>query len=234
MGYVYILTNPSFREDWIKIGKTKNPVNLRSKELDNTAIPLPFEIYATIETEKYSELEAMIHKTFTRLTDTRIRYNREFYNMKPEDALEQIKDFCKLLDDYSIDSPDDENENNVKHKRQSKYRGKYTVECDKLFYLYPFSDLYKGVMEVQNSEEGDKYILKEGTIIDENLYTNVKNIKRLREKYKDSLNGKYVIKDIEFDSPSGAADFVRGRAINGKIYWQTEDGQSIHDFIKYL
>lgn len=23
-GYVYILTNPSFREDWIKIGKTTN------------------------------------------------------------------------------------------------------------------------------------------------------------------------------------------------------------------
>ena len=23
-GYVYILTNPSFREDWVKIGKTVN------------------------------------------------------------------------------------------------------------------------------------------------------------------------------------------------------------------
>lgn len=49
MGCVYILTNPSFREDWIKIGKTKNPVNLRSKELDNTSIPLPFEVYASID-----------------------------------------------------------------------------------------------------------------------------------------------------------------------------------------
>ena len=25
-GYVYILTNPSFREDWIKIGKTTNVI----------------------------------------------------------------------------------------------------------------------------------------------------------------------------------------------------------------
>lgn len=46
-GYVYILTNPSFREDWVKIGKSCRPVNVRSKELDNTAVPLPFEIYAT-------------------------------------------------------------------------------------------------------------------------------------------------------------------------------------------
>lgn len=38
-GYVYILTNPSFREDWVKIGKSSRSVNVRSKELDNTAVP---------------------------------------------------------------------------------------------------------------------------------------------------------------------------------------------------
>ncbi len=42
MGYVYILTNPSFREGWVKIGKTRRPVNVRSAELDNAAVPLPF------------------------------------------------------------------------------------------------------------------------------------------------------------------------------------------------
>ena len=25
LGYVYILTNPSFREDWVKIGKSSRP-----------------------------------------------------------------------------------------------------------------------------------------------------------------------------------------------------------------
>ena len=35
-GYVYILTNPSFREDRVKIGKSSRPVDVRSKELDNT------------------------------------------------------------------------------------------------------------------------------------------------------------------------------------------------------
>lgn len=32
-GYVYILTNPSFREDWIKIGKSSRHVDVRSKEI---------------------------------------------------------------------------------------------------------------------------------------------------------------------------------------------------------
>lgn len=47
-GYVYILTNPSFKEDWVKIGKSSRPVDVRSKELDNTAVPLPFEINSHI------------------------------------------------------------------------------------------------------------------------------------------------------------------------------------------
>ena len=72
-GYVYILTNPSFKEDWIKIGKSSRPVDVRSKELDNTAVPLPFEIFATIKTAKYNEVEKIVHKTIDRLTNLRIR-----------------------------------------------------------------------------------------------------------------------------------------------------------------
>ncbi len=56
-GYVYILTNPSFREDWVKVGKSSRPVDVRSKELDNTAVPLLFEIFATMKTTKYNEVD---------------------------------------------------------------------------------------------------------------------------------------------------------------------------------
>lgn len=54
-GYVYILTNPSFKEDWAKIGKSSRPVDVGSKELDDTDVTLPFEIYATMKTMKYAE-----------------------------------------------------------------------------------------------------------------------------------------------------------------------------------
>ena len=33
-GYAYILTNHSFREDWVKIGKSSRPVDVRSKKLN--------------------------------------------------------------------------------------------------------------------------------------------------------------------------------------------------------
>jgi hypothetical protein len=102
-GYVYILTNPSFREDWVKIGKSSRSVDVRSKELDNIAVPLPFEIYATLKTSKYEKVEKLIHKTIDRLTDLRIRQNREFFNVQPQVALDILKDITTTIDDAKLD-----------------------------------------------------------------------------------------------------------------------------------
>ena len=101
-GYVYILTNPSFKEDWVKIGKSSRPVDVRSKELDNTAVPLPFEIFATMRTCKYNEVEKPVHKTIDRLTDLRIRQNREFFNVAPQMALDIFRDIAMTIDDAEV------------------------------------------------------------------------------------------------------------------------------------
>lgn len=102
-GYVYILTNPSFKEDWVKIGKSSRPVDVRSKELDNTAVPLPFEIFATMKTAKYNEAEKLVHRYIERFTNLRIRNNREFFNVKPEEALDIFREVASLLDDVEIE-----------------------------------------------------------------------------------------------------------------------------------
>ena len=101
-GFVYILTNNSFRDDWVKIGKSSRPVDLRSKELDNTAVPLPFNIFATLQTVKYAEVERIIHKQIDRLTDLRIRQNREFFNVQPDQALDILLDLALALDDAVV------------------------------------------------------------------------------------------------------------------------------------
>ena len=118
-GYVYILTNPSFKEDWVKIGKSSRPVDIRSKELDNTAVPLPFEIYATLKTSKYEEVEKLIHKTIDRLTDLRIRQNREFFNVPPAKALDILRDISTTLDDAEIEESIVAMPNSSKRSRRS-------------------------------------------------------------------------------------------------------------------
>jgi hypothetical protein len=87
----------------VKIGKSSRPVDIRSKELDNTAVPLPFEIYATLKSTKYSEAEKLIHHYIERFTNLRIRDNREFFNVKPEKALEIFKQVAKVIDDAVIE-----------------------------------------------------------------------------------------------------------------------------------
>lgn len=101
-GYVYILTNDSFKEDWIKIGRSSRPVNIRSKELDNTAVPLPFKIYATIRTVKYRKVEELVHDSIDQLTALRIRPNREFFNIAPQKALEIFQKIAGCIDDAVI------------------------------------------------------------------------------------------------------------------------------------
>ena len=101
-GFVYILTNESFREDWVKIGRSCRPVDVRSKELDNTAVPLPFKIYATIQTIKYVDVERIVHKQIDRLTDLRIRQNREFFNVEPSQALDILLDLATAIDDAVV------------------------------------------------------------------------------------------------------------------------------------
>jgi hypothetical protein len=108
-GYVYILTNPSFKDDWVKIVKSAREVDVRSKELDNTAVPLPFRIFATLKTGKYNIAEKFIHKMIDMVApDIRIRKGREFFNISPMKAYEILKLCSEQYDDSEVEIFDDE------------------------------------------------------------------------------------------------------------------------------
>lgn len=65
-------------------------------------MPLSFEIFATIKITKYNEVEKIVHKTIDRLTNLRIRQNREFFNVAPQVALDIFKDIATAIDDAEI------------------------------------------------------------------------------------------------------------------------------------
>lgn len=101
-GYVYIFVNPSIPE-LVKIGFTKN-LKSRLNELDKTGVAMPFEPYFTIKTEKYIVLEKVIHRELDKLTDTRVRKNREFFKIQPEIARDLLLNISELIDDAEIDN----------------------------------------------------------------------------------------------------------------------------------
>lgn len=105
-GVVYILTNPAFKTFYVKIGYTIN-IHDRLKELYNTSVPLPFKIYALMKTKKFKQAEKMIHAAFK---SSRIGDDREFFMLKPEEALEQMKVVAEGLEAIVIQYDEKGNE----------------------------------------------------------------------------------------------------------------------------
>jgi hypothetical protein len=81
---------------------------------------------------------------------------------------------------------------------------------------------------------GNKYVVLKGSKIDQNIYSNVESVKRLRKENKNNFVNGITTADIEFDSPSSAGQFVGGGAVNGKYYWRTKDDKKLAEFIKYI
>lgn len=78
-GYIYILTNKSFhKSDLVKIGWATD-VERRAKELSNTSVPEPFEIYATYEVPFDSKLpDKAMHNLIQKLNPSiRVNQSRE-------------------------------------------------------------------------------------------------------------------------------------------------------------
>jgi hypothetical protein len=77
---VYILTNQAM-PGLVKIGITDGDVAERIKQLDGTAVPLPFECFYAAEVTNADAAERAIHKAFD---DHRVRPSREFFRLSPD------------------------------------------------------------------------------------------------------------------------------------------------------
>lgn len=102
MGYIYILTNPSFPQ-FVKIGYATD-VEQRLDELNrSSAVPFAFRVYATYEVDSVLS-DKKLHSILDKLNPTlrsmeeidgRKRI-REFYAMTPEDAFSILEAIAEI------------------------------------------------------------------------------------------------------------------------------------------
>lgn len=103
VGYIYILTNPSFKE-YVKIGYATD-VKTRLRQLNRSeCIPFAFRVYATYEVANSPLSDKKLHSIIDKLNpnlrsiDTfegRER-KREFYAMSPEDAYAILESIAEI------------------------------------------------------------------------------------------------------------------------------------------
>jgi hypothetical protein len=83
--YVYIMSNPSFPEDMLKIGWTREHPNIRANDLHTSGIPTPFIVEYVIITPAGSKLEKQIHN---HIKNYRVNSNREFFKISKDELTE--------------------------------------------------------------------------------------------------------------------------------------------------
>ena len=61
-GWIYIMSNPSYMSDLIKIGCSKSDPKIRLNELSKASgVPMPFELEYCVLVEDYKNVEKKIH-----------------------------------------------------------------------------------------------------------------------------------------------------------------------------
>ena len=201
-------------------------MDVRSKELDNTAVPLPFQIYATMCTIKYAEAEKLVHKYIERFTNLRIRNNREFFNVKPEEALEIFYDVQELLDDAEIEVFQGKT---PKPKCNSKKD--QAKQAEHIFYCRRAGSDAKGFLK----DKDETFVVLAGSVLRGGECDSLKpQFQEKRQAFIEAFckqeKGQIILeKDFTFPSPSAAAVMMVGGNSNGWTRWKDAEGKTLDE-----
>jgi hypothetical protein len=77
---IYLLTNEAM-PGLVKVGRTNGDLAIRIRQLFQTGVPLPFELFFACEVTDGAFAEAQLHDAFG---DHRVSRNREFFRIAPE------------------------------------------------------------------------------------------------------------------------------------------------------
>ena len=227
-GYVYILTNKCLK-GMVKIGMTSRPVNTRSKELFNTSLPMPFDEFASLKTSKFVEVEDLVHRILTKLTRKRVNESREFYKIKPGEALEILEDVSRLLDpcDCEFHVPGRNESVGRKPARVASNTSAETVF------------ICRGAGADAKAKVTDKgFVVLRGSKVSAKIVPSMKQYARSMFDLRNELERAGIIangvfkQQYVFTSPSAAASLVQGRNSNGNNDWRTADGVKFGEIAK--
>jgi hypothetical protein len=88
-GYVYILTNESYRANYLKIGLTTHDPRTRASEISSpTGVATPFAVAFCEAVPDCHEAEKLVHRM---LAKHRVNSDREFFEVELDQAIEVVR-----------------------------------------------------------------------------------------------------------------------------------------------
>lgn len=100
------MSNPSFSEGLVKIGKSEFDPKVRKRELDSaTGVPTPFELQYAAFVEDHHTSERDLHR---KLASKRRNRRREFFELSVPEAIASIRMFAAIIsEEVYYRSPDE-------------------------------------------------------------------------------------------------------------------------------
>lgn len=96
-GCVYLLTNESFGDNWVKIGCSDHMIDASSPEVANTDCPLPYEIRLVMKTDRYEEVMRRIIDNLLIVSKRVPGQHPQFVRMPASKVSDTFYHFSKLL-----------------------------------------------------------------------------------------------------------------------------------------
>ena len=226
-GYVFILINPTFKENWVKIGYSNKSIDALLQEVNEADIPLPYELYATMHTAKYVEAENLVKNYIESFTDRQLHSNRSFFNVSPEEALEILYQVKDVLDDAVIC----EMANTVRQESSKGKTPKPERKATKKAKIQNLPELPKGRIKLLLNGKGPYQKYEFGyRVIEEFLIENPKTtFKELQQLFPHKLIGSWsgwplLQPDLEFAQKTKDEGRMRYYAGKGGCILTTSDG----------
>ena len=128
-GFIYIMSNPSFSDGKIKIGKSQKDPSFRKEELNSTGVPEPFEIEYFALVENYDDVELIVH---SRLDNCRPNKNREFFTCSIPEAILAIRQASQIKYEEVLYKSPEEIYERQKQKEEEEQAEKDRLEKEKI------------------------------------------------------------------------------------------------------
>ena len=118
-GFIYVMSNPSFSEGILKIGKSESdPSVIRKDALYSTGVPEPFEVEYYAFVEDHDTVEVNVHRE---LQNYRPNKNREFFQCSVPQAIVSIRKNAHIkYEEIFYKSPEQIKAEELKQKREAE------------------------------------------------------------------------------------------------------------------
>jgi len=165
-GFIYIMSNPSFSNGLLKIGKsTRNP-SFRKDELDSTGVPEPFKIEYFVLVEDHDATELLIHK---KLKDFRPHNRREFFNCSVPQAILTIQENAVIIEPDTVYQSPEKIEKEKRKQAEEKIKQRRLEEENKRQELKEREEEYKRRLRQQEIDR-KQWEKKKGEFKDVAIY----------------------------------------------------------------